>query len=83
MVVIYAEKPDMAEKIAAALGGSSFHKEEKKNRFYNITYKGKEYAVTWGYGHLCELADASGYNPEYKNWKKMPVPFFRTTTRLY
>ena len=76
MVVIYAEKPDMAEKIAAALGGPSFHKEEKKNRFYNITYKGKEYAVTWGYGHLCALADASGYNPEYKNWKKMPVPFF-------
>ena len=33
MVVIYAEKPDMGEKIAAALGGPSFHKQEKKNGF--------------------------------------------------
>lgn len=75
MVVIYAEKPDMGEKIAAALGGPSFHKQEKKNGFYQIRYKGKEYQVTWGQGHLCALADASGYNPEYKNWRKLPVPF--------
>lgn len=75
MVVIYAEKPDMGEKIAAALGGGSFHKQEKKNGFYKITYKGKEYQVTWGQGHLCTLADASGYDADYKNWKNMPVPF--------
>ena len=75
MVVIYAEKPDMGEKIAAALGGPSFHKQEKKNGFYKIQYKGKDYQVTWGQGHLCALADASGYNSDYKNWRNMPVPF--------
>lgn len=75
MVVIYAEKPDMGEKIAAALGGSSFHKAEKKNGYYMIRYKGTEYAVTWGYGHLCALAEAVQYNPEYKNWSKLPIPF--------
>ena len=75
MVVIYAEKPDMAEKIASSLGGPSFHKQDKKNGYYEISYKGKQYQVTWGYGHLCTLADASEYNPDYKNWRNMPVPF--------
>lgn len=82
MVVIYAEKPDMGEKIAAALGGPSFHKQEKKNGFYQIRYKEKEYQVTWGQGHLCALADASGYNPDYKNWRKMPVPFIPDTYKI-
>lgn len=45
MVVIYAEKPDMAEKIASSLGGPSFHKQDKKNGYYEISYKGKQYQV--------------------------------------
>lgn len=75
MAVIYAEKPDMAEKIASSLGGSTFNRAEKKNGFYNIQYKGENFQVTWGYGHLCALAEASDYNSEYKNWSKMPMPF--------
>lgn len=75
MVVIYAEKPDMAEKIASALGGSSFKKSDKKQGFYEITIDGEKYDVTWGYGHLCALADAQDYDPAYKNWRKLPVPF--------
>ncbi len=76
MIVIYAEKPDMGEKIAKSLGGRSFHPSEKKNGYYNIQYDGQDYAVTWGYGHLCTLADASGYDESYKNWKNIPIPFF-------
>lgn len=75
MDLIYAEKPDMAEKIASALGGSSFRKSDKKQGFYEIKIDGKPYKVTWGYGHLCALADAQDYDPAYKNWGKMPIPF--------
>lgn len=76
MVVIYAEKPDMAEKIASALDPQGFHKADKKNGAYRIRFKGKECAVTWGYGHLCALADADAYDPSYKNWRARPMPFF-------
>lgn len=75
MIVIYAEKPDMAGKIASVLGGVTFDKKDKKQGYYKIMFKGRECAVTWGYGHLCTLADASQYNPEYRNWSKMPIPF--------
>ena len=82
MDVIYAEKPDMGEKIASALGGTTFKKSEKKQGYYKISFQGQEYAVTWGYGHLCALADASQYNPDYKNWAKMPVPFIPENYRI-
>lgn len=75
MVVIYAEKPSVAETIASILGGSTFHKSEKGKGYYTITYRGIEHAVTWGYGHLCALAEAVQYNPDYKNWRNLPSPF--------
>ena len=75
MVVVYCEKPDMAEKVASSLGGSSFKKSDKPKGYYSIQYKGQEYAVTWGYGHLCALANAEQYDKSYKNWSKMPMPF--------
>ena len=82
MIVIYAEKPDMAEKIAFALGGNSFQKNEKKQGYFRIQYKNKEYCVTFGYGHLCGLANSADYNPDYKNWKKMPIPFIPQNYKL-
>lgn len=82
MIVIYAEKPDMAEKIAAALGGDSFHKSEKKQGYFHIRYKNKEYCVTFGYGHLCGLANGSDYNPDYKNWRNMPIPFIPQSYKI-
>ena len=65
----------MAEKIASALGGSSFSRAEKKQGYYGIKANGHDYAVTWGYGHLCTLSDAKGYDESYKSWRKMPMPF--------
>ena len=82
MIVIYAEKPDMAEKIAFALGGNSLQKNEKKQGYFRIQYKNKEYCVTFGYGHLCGLANSADYNPDYKNWKKMPIPFIPQNYKL-
>ncbi len=93
MIVIYAEKPDVGNKIAAALDKitlssgktvtfSNLKTEEKavksqqfKDGFLKIKYLGDDCYVTWGYGHLCELKAAVDYDPDYKNWAKMPMPF--------
>lgn len=94
MIVIYAEKPDMGSKIAAALdkitlkgGGTvsfsqlstkskSVKKQQFEDGYLKITFKGKPAYVTWGYGHLCGIKNAVDYDPEYKSWKKLPMPFF-------
>lgn len=39
-------------------------------------FNGKEYVITWGWGHFGTLKDAKDYNPEYKNWSSLPLPFF-------
>ena len=93
MIVIYAEKPDVGNKIAAALdriilpGGkpvtfSALKANEKavkslqaKQGYLDITYLGRPCKVTWGFGHLCELKQAQDYNPAYKSWRNLPVPF--------
>lgn len=75
MFVIYCEKPDIGTKIASCLGGASFKKSQKKDGYYEIKIGKEDCCVTWGYGHLCTLSDAAGYNAEYKNWRKIPLPF--------
>ena len=93
MITIYAEKPDVGSKIAAALDKitlsagktitfADLKKNEKvvkaqqaKDGFLKIHYLGEDCIVTWGYGHLGELKQAIDYNPDYKNWSKMPMPF--------
>lgn len=91
MVVIFAEKPSVGAKIAAALGGiktqsgtidfSELDRKEKTvkalqaNGYLDTFYAGKPCIVTWGYGHLVELKQAKDYCAEYAQWKKMPLPF--------
>lgn len=100
MITIYAEKPDVGIKIAAALDEielssgkiisfSELKSNEKivksqchKDGYLKITYKREECYVTWGYGHLGELKQAVDYNPEYKNWSKMPMPFIPKTYEI-
>lgn len=72
MVVIYAEKPDVGRKIAHALGGNTC---VKKEGYIEMKSGGRDYQVTWGYGHLCGLADPENYNPDFHDWKKRPMPF--------
>lgn len=94
MIAIYAEKPDMAKKIAAALDcitiGNGykvqFNELEKYSKqvtacgmskgYYKIKFKGEDCLVTWGIGHLVTLKQAVDYNKDYKNWRKLPIPFF-------
>lgn len=94
MYVIYAEKPDIGTKIAAALDAvhlkngtdvrfedidkyiSQIKKQRTEDGYLKIRYKGEDVIVTWGIGHLCTLKDAVDYNPDYKKWRNLPVPFF-------
>lgn len=58
--VIIAEKPDMGENIAKALGIVS------KKRGHIVVQNGD--VVTWAIGHLVHLKTPDAY-PEYKEWK--------------
>lgn len=96
MIVIYAEKPDVGNKIAAALdkitlssgkiikfkdlkaNEKAVKAQQARDGFLKIQYLGEECFVTWGYGHLCELKEAVDYDPDYKNWNKLPMPFIPT-----
>lgn len=93
MITIYAEKPDMGTKIAAALDcihldsgqNISFSNLEKwdkaiksqrtRDGYFKINYNGQAAYVTWGFGHMCGLKQAYDYNPEYKSWSRLPLPF--------
>lgn len=92
MITIFAEKPDVGTKIAAALDAitltsgervdfahlQNYEKQIKaqrtKNGYFRIRYCGEDTYVTWGFGHLCELKQAKDYNPDYKQWSKIPLP---------
>lgn len=100
MITIYAEKPDVARKIAAAIGPivlkdgtkvnySDLSKYEKrikaeftKQGYIPIRWKKQECNVTWGFGHLCGLSDMVDYDPDYKNWKNIELPFIPTRYKV-
>lgn len=48
---------------------------QKKQNFLPIAFEGEEGKVIWGQGHVCSLKQAHDYNPDYKLWSKLPVPF--------
>ena len=69
--LVIAEKPSVGRDIARVLGCK---------RQADGALEGGQYIVTWGLGHLVELADPEGYDPKYKEWKMedlpmMPEPF--------
>ncbi len=48
----------------------------KKRGFIEVSYKGEDYAVTWGQGHMYGLYQAQDYEAEYAKWSNIPLPFF-------
>lgn len=81
--LVIAEKPSVARDIARVL---------KCGRQINGAIEGGAYIVTWGLGHLVELADPEAYDSKYKEWKledlpMLPEPFklevIRQTTKQY
>lgn len=64
MIAILAEKPSVAREIAQIVKATS-----KKDGYL----EGNGYAVTWAYGHLIGLADATAYGIEGR-WNKNQLP---------
>ena len=63
--LVIAEKPSVARDIARVL---------KCGRQINGAIEGGAYIVTWGLGHLVELADPEAYDPNTRSgrWRTCP-----------
>ena len=65
MILVIAEKPSVAQSIAKVLGATS-----RKDGYM----EGGNYIVSWCFGHLVELADASSYDERYAKWRYDDLP---------
>ena len=65
MILVIAEKPSVAQTIAAALGAK-----EKKDGYI----EGSGYLISWCVGHLVQLAEAAAYGEQYKKWSYNSLP---------
>ena len=63
--LVIAEKPSVAQSLAAVLGA------EKRRHGY---LEGKGYLVSWCVGHLIGLAAADAYDPKYSKWRYEDLP---------
>ena len=64
-ILVIAEKPSVAQSIAAVLGAG-----EKKDGFI----EGNGYLVSWCVGHLVGLAEAAAYGEQYRKWSYDSLP---------
>lgn len=72
---VLAEKPDMARKIVAGLGGST----SNHNAAGYIEVNGSpalrgRILVTYGVGHLIQLSYPDAYGPKYEKWSMDTLP---------
>ena len=72
MRLVIAEKPSVAQSIAAVLGAKSR---------YDGYLEGGGYIVSWCFGHLAELADAAVYNADDAKWTLAALPIIPTSFR--
>ena len=63
--LVIAEKPSVGMSIAAVLGVK-----DRKDGYM----EGRDYIVSWGFGHLCELANADSYDEKYAKWSYNDLP---------
>ncbi len=76
MTVIIAEKPSLARNIAAGIDGSF----SRKNGYL----EGKDYIITWAFGHLFSLFDVEDYTGAQKGvkWTLEGLPCFPDSFRF-
>ena len=65
MELVIAEKPSVAQSIAAVLGAT-----QRKDGYL----EGNEYLVSWCVGHLVGLAQADAYDEKFKKWSYADLP---------
>ena len=63
--LVIAEKPSVGNSIAAVLGAR-----DRKDGYI----EGRDYIVSWGFGHLAELANADTYDEKYAKWRYDDLP---------
>lgn len=63
--VVIAEKPSVGMSIAAVLGVK-----DRKEGYL----EGRDTIVSWGFGHLAELANADAYDEKYAKWNHRDLP---------
>ena len=63
--LVIAEKPSVGMSIAAVLGVNG------RNDGY---LEGRDYIVSWCFGHLAELVNAESYDEKYAKWKCDDLP---------
>lgn len=63
--LVIAEKPSVAQSIAAVLGAKQRH---------DGYLSGNGYLVSWCFGHLAELAGADVYDEKYAKWRYDDLP---------
>lgn len=73
MRLVIAEKPSVAQSIAAVLGAKSR---------YDGYLEGGGHIVSWCFGHLAELADAAVYNADDAKWTLAALPIIPTSFRF-
>ena len=71
--LVIAEKPSVAQSIAAVLGAT------KRNDGY---LSGNGYLVSWCFGHLAELASADVYDEKYAKWRYDDLPILPASWRF-
>lgn len=78
MVLIIAEKPQLANDIAAVLPG-------QRSKVNNDYYQVGNYIVTWAFGHLLTLKEPEDYDPKYadkRNIGLLPIYFDNWGTKI-
>lgn len=65
MKLVIAEKPSVAQSLAAVLGA------KERGQGY---LQGNGYVVSWCVGHLIGLAAADSYDPKYSKWCYEDLP---------
>ena len=70
ITLVIAEKPSVAQTIAAALGVKN-----KKDGYM----EGGGYLISWCVGHLVQLAEAAAYGEQYKKWSYDSLPVLPET----
>ena len=63
--LVIAEKPSVGMSIASVLGAR-----DRKDGYI----EGRDYIVSWGFGHLTELANADTYDEKYAKWRYDDLP---------
>ena len=63
--LVIAEKPSVAQSLAAVIGATV-----RKDGYL----EGNGWRVSWCVGHLAGLADADSYDPKYAKWRYDDLP---------